>query len=172
MMNDPVAAEHDLLDWTATVADRDARVLTALLAGLSKNRVHTLTGIARTTIDDILKEHPVVDTAAVLRAKARAVTGMTAPEFDHSLSVGDGRALAAMNSAAYELANRDLPLVQQGNGKNVLEERRDRAEVLWTQVWPEVEAMIARAKAMKFLDWSDEARARGRKIRYATADAS
>lgn len=172
MLTDPDTAEHDLLDWAATVADRDARVLTALLANHSKNRVHTLTGIARTTIDDILKEYPVVDTAAILRAKARAATGMTAPEFDHSLSTGDGRAVTAMNGAAYELANRALPPVRQGDGDDVLAERRDRAEALWTQAWPEIEAMISRAKAMKFLGWSDEARARGGKIRYATADAS
>ena len=35
---------------------RDELVLGAVACGISKHRVHVLTGIARTTIDDILKK--------------------------------------------------------------------------------------------------------------------
>lgn len=160
-------AEQDLIDWGTTNRDRDPRILRGLLAGIPKNRVSLLTGVARNTITNLLKdEYPEVNTAAVLRAMARVHTGMTAPEFDHSLSAGDGRAVQAMNSAAYLLANEDHPDVQPGDTEQVLAERRQRADALWDSVWPEVEAMVARAKTMKFLGWSAEAKARGQKIRY------
>ena len=48
-------AEWELSEWEETVADRDRRVLNALAAGVRKTRVHALTGISRTKIDDIEK---------------------------------------------------------------------------------------------------------------------
>ncbi|MGI5423044.1 hypothetical protein [Actinomadura luteofluorescens] len=47
-------AEQDLRDWATNNARRDDLVRAARLAGLSKLRIHELTGIARTTIDRIL----------------------------------------------------------------------------------------------------------------------
>lgn len=47
------AAEAELTEWAS--ARRDDQVRAAHRAGISKNRIHTITGIARTTIDRILK---------------------------------------------------------------------------------------------------------------------
>jgi hypothetical protein len=47
-------AEQMLSEWVAVTRDRDARVRAAVAAGLSKHRVHRLTGIGRSTIDRIL----------------------------------------------------------------------------------------------------------------------
>lgn len=54
--DEQAAAERELADFRATLEGRDDMVRRALAAGISKNRIHTLTGIARTTIDRILKE--------------------------------------------------------------------------------------------------------------------
>lgn len=45
-------AERALIAWAAI--DRDALVRAAHRAGVSKNRISTISGIARTTIDRIL----------------------------------------------------------------------------------------------------------------------
>lgn len=47
-------AELRLAKWAACVAERDELVRGAFAAGIPKHRIHTLTGIARTTIDRIL----------------------------------------------------------------------------------------------------------------------
>jgi hypothetical protein len=47
-------AEARLREYAAVTADRDARVRAAAAAGVSKRRVHQLTGIDRMTIDRIL----------------------------------------------------------------------------------------------------------------------
>ncbi|MDH2428408.1 hypothetical protein [Sphaerisporangium sp. TRM90804] len=52
-------AERVLSEWAANVARRDDLVRAANAAGVSKHRIHTLTGIARTTIDRILVERPM-----------------------------------------------------------------------------------------------------------------
>lgn len=49
-------AEKALTDWAANNARRDDLVRAARAAGVSKNRIHVLTGIARTTIDRIFQE--------------------------------------------------------------------------------------------------------------------
>ena len=49
-------AERELTQYRRTVEGRDDMVRRARAAGVSKNRIHVLTGIARTTIDRILKE--------------------------------------------------------------------------------------------------------------------
>jgi hypothetical protein len=51
-------AERMLTEWAAVTASRDERVRSAVTAGLSKHRVHVLTGIGRTTIDRILASAP------------------------------------------------------------------------------------------------------------------
>lgn len=159
-------AEQALVDWGITYRDRDARILQGVLAGMNKNRIHQATGLSRNTVEAVLAEYPVVDTAAVLRAKVRALGEFTAPELDYSLAVGDGRAMSALNNVAYVLANEGHPEVQPGEGDRVLAERRRRADELWERVLPEVEAMAARAKARKYTGWSTAAKARGQKIAY------
>jgi hypothetical protein len=53
------ALESALTRWakqrTRSDSDRDALVLAAVRHGIGKTRIHELTGIARTTIDRILK---------------------------------------------------------------------------------------------------------------------
>ena len=46
-------AEQALMAWASI--ERDELVRAAHEAGVSKNRIHTITGIARTTIDRILE---------------------------------------------------------------------------------------------------------------------
>jgi len=50
----PEEAEQMLSEWVIVTRDRDTRVRAALAAGLSKHRVHLITGIGRSTIDRIL----------------------------------------------------------------------------------------------------------------------
>jgi hypothetical protein len=52
-------AERELVAWTTANACRDDIIRAAYQAGVAKNRIHTITGIARTTIDRILEEHTV-----------------------------------------------------------------------------------------------------------------
>lgn len=47
-------AEEALEAWAASDRQRDQLVRAANAAGVSKNRIHTITGIARTTVDRIL----------------------------------------------------------------------------------------------------------------------
>ena len=50
----PEEAEELLIEWAEVARDRDNRVRAAVGAGVSKHRVHALTGIGRSTIDRIL----------------------------------------------------------------------------------------------------------------------
>jgi hypothetical protein len=43
-----------LSEWAVVTRDRDTRVRTAVEAGLTKHRIHLLTGIGWSTIDPIL----------------------------------------------------------------------------------------------------------------------
>lgn len=53
-VSDEVAALTDeLADWADSNAKRDDLVRRAITAGISKHRIHAITGIARTTIDRI-----------------------------------------------------------------------------------------------------------------------
>lgn len=57
MSDDEAAvAERELAEYRRWADGRDDMVRRANAAGVSKNRIHVLTGIARTTIDRILKE--------------------------------------------------------------------------------------------------------------------
>jgi hypothetical protein len=47
-----------LAEWVTTTRSRDERVRAAVAAGLSKHRVHQITGIGRSTIDRILASGP------------------------------------------------------------------------------------------------------------------
>jgi hypothetical protein len=48
------AAERDLREWARVTGDRDNRIRAALAEGITKHRIHTITGISRATIDRIL----------------------------------------------------------------------------------------------------------------------
>ncbi len=50
----PAEAERMLAEWAEVVRSRDDRVREALAAGLTKHRVHILTGISRATIDRVV----------------------------------------------------------------------------------------------------------------------
>ncbi|MET8113845.1 DUF6003 family protein [Streptomyces prasinus] len=52
--DEKAAAERELTHYRRTVEGRDGMVRRAQAAGVSKHRIHVLTGIARTTIDRIL----------------------------------------------------------------------------------------------------------------------
>lgn len=49
-------AEQALTRYAETTGGRDELVRAALAAGVSKHRIHQLSGIARTTIDRIMAE--------------------------------------------------------------------------------------------------------------------
>lgn len=56
-------AEADLTQWRANHEQRDHLVRKANKAGININRIHTLTGISRSTIYRILTPPPPVATA-------------------------------------------------------------------------------------------------------------
>jgi len=51
---DQQEAESMLTAWATARQDRDTMIRQALAAGLTKHRIHLLTGISRTTIDRII----------------------------------------------------------------------------------------------------------------------
>jgi len=89
------AAEADLREWASTLADRDNRVRRAHAKGVSKHRIHALSGIARTTIDRILKEK----TVAVTVHQLTATTTETGPSWARSIAVWT----EAAREATYEV---------------------------------------------------------------------
>jgi hypothetical protein len=72
--------EHQLTEWAANNARRDGLVSAALAAGVTPNRIHTLTGIARTTIYRI-KETAVQNTQR-LAEQITPTLGDRADDFD------------------------------------------------------------------------------------------
>lgn len=46
-----------LAEWREIVESRDTRILAAIRAGMPKTEIHRLTGVARTTIDDIIERN-------------------------------------------------------------------------------------------------------------------
>lgn len=57
-----MTAEDDLVAWARVYRDRDRRVREALAAGVTKHRIHTITGISRATIDRLLTKESTVTT--------------------------------------------------------------------------------------------------------------
>lgn len=74
-------AEQDLREWAANRDRRDDLVRAAHQAGVTKHRIHTLTGIARTTIDRIL-ENAMTFTSADLRDQVRTYTDASEGSYD------------------------------------------------------------------------------------------
>ncbi len=66
-------AERLLTEWVASSVGRDDIVLAAHRAGLSKHRIHVLTGIARTTLDRILSQESTMDTASGLKSRQQEI---------------------------------------------------------------------------------------------------
>jgi hypothetical protein len=65
----PDQAERMLAEWAASFGGRDAVVLAAHRAGVSKHRIHVLTGIARTTVDRIVSEGNTVTGSAEVKSR-------------------------------------------------------------------------------------------------------
>ena len=102
---------------------------------------------------------------AAIVAFARRTTEMTAAEMDYSLACdgGAGKAGRALNEASWAIANEGRPEAEYWG-----DAARERAHALWAEVRPDFDAMVTAARAKKYLGWSDAARARGQRIRYAT----
>jgi hypothetical protein len=62
-----------LSEWVIVTRDRDSRVRAAVASGVSKHRVHQLTGISRSTIDRIL----------AARVPAETINGPSGGQDDH-----------------------------------------------------------------------------------------
>lgn len=57
------ALEAELQNYARVIAGRDSLIIRAQRAGITKNRIHTITGISRSTIDRLLsKETPMATT--------------------------------------------------------------------------------------------------------------
>ncbi|WP_431895895.1 hypothetical protein [Micromonospora haikouensis] len=106
-------------------------------------------------------------TAATVIAIARTDTGLTAPAFDRDIAVnGIGGPYGPLGNACYEVANRHMPEVVPGQD-NRLDERAVNQARLWETLLPELEAYATRCRTRKYSGWSNESKARGRRIQYA-----
>ena len=65
----PEQAERMLAEWAASYGGRDAIVLAAHHAGVTKHRIHVLTGIARTTVDRIVSEENTVTHSTEVKSR-------------------------------------------------------------------------------------------------------
>jgi hypothetical protein len=104
-------------------------------------------------------------TFAEIVTAARAITGWTDAEFDYSLSLDpDNRgfsALGAITGAAHELANAHLGPVDLVAANEDLRQRAVNAQALMDSVRPELDAMVAAAKAKTYTG------GQGQRIEYA-----
>src|ERR1700722_3624679 len=62
-------AQRLLAEWAASSGGRDGIVLAAHRAGVSKHRIHLLTGIARTTLDRILSDENVMSVGSEVKSR-------------------------------------------------------------------------------------------------------
>ena len=106
-------------------------------------------------------------TFAAVVSDARTVSGMTAAEMDYSLAmgqVGAGTGMAALRDAIDRLATRDLPDVQPGDPNGTRTVRQQARDHMHAQFTPDIDAMVAAAKAKSYIGWSVQSRG---PIRYA-----
>lgn len=105
---------------------------------------------------------------AAVVARARRTSGLSAAEFDYSLTTGDldTRAIYALGNAIYELANGPLPNKLTAE---VTRARRERGDELHARMVPHIKAMIEAAKAKSYLGWSIAGSDTG-PVRYAPTD--
>jgi hypothetical protein len=66
-------AEQMLSEWVIVTRDRDARVRAAVAAGITKHRVHRLTGLGRSTMERILAS-PYPEGPALAQPEAAMIT--------------------------------------------------------------------------------------------------
>jgi hypothetical protein len=102
-------------------------------------------------------------------ARAKTTSLLSNAEFDYSLKIGDGCALAALYDVTYMLANRHLPAVTSETTARDTRQRRVNADLLHETYRAEREALITAAKAKSFAGWSDASRY---PIRYAGQERS
>jgi hypothetical protein len=118
----PEQAESALQAW-ATV-QRDDLVRAAYRAGVSKNRIHTLTGIARTTVDRILEapmgtttealaEYLATFTQAWPRQPQRQPWAYNLPRYPHAATIASQH--TASEVAQWLLADTAFKALKLGN---------------------------------------------------------
>lgn len=106
-------AERSLIEWATVTNDRDRRIVAAHNAGISKNRIYTLTGVARTTIDRILKE-PAVSIATTYGTWDNYTTDPYCETLEDTVTMAlgadaPGRLINAVNSDYRQAINDALP---------------------------------------------------------------
>jgi hypothetical protein len=69
----PGEAERLLTEWAASFGGRDPLVLAAYRAGVSKHRIHALTGIARTTLDRVLSEESIMSIGPEVKSREQEI---------------------------------------------------------------------------------------------------
>jgi hypothetical protein len=117
--------------------------------------------------EDIVVTMDLCQTAATVIARARANSGLTAPEFDYRISVeGIGGPRGPLGNETYELANTHMPEVEPGQD-NRLDERDANWIRLWEALQPEMEAYAQKCRDRKYTNWSTAAQSRGKRIQYA-----
>lgn len=86
-------AERLLTEWAASFGGRDAIVLAAYRAGVSKHRIHMLTGIARTTLDRILSEESIMAIGPEVKSRQQEILRQRAIAalLESGLTVRDAR---------------------------------------------------------------------------------
>jgi hypothetical protein len=89
----PGEAERLLVEWAASFGGRDALVLAAYRAGVSKHRIHLLTGIARTTLDRILSEENTMTIGGGIKSRHQELLRQRtiAAILDSGLTIRDTR---------------------------------------------------------------------------------
>jgi hypothetical protein len=106
-----------------------------------------------------------VTTFAEILTLARQISGWADAEFDYSLSLDpDNRgfnAFGAITGAAHELANAHLGPVDLVAANEDLRQREANTQALMDHVRPELDAMIAAAKAKSYTG------GQGQRIEYA-----
>lgn len=91
-MNSRGDTERQLREWAAINADRDRRIRAAYHAGVTKHRIHVLSGAARMTVENIVKGITV--DATTYTARCNVNTGditVLVPSEDSDMAVIDGR---------------------------------------------------------------------------------
>lgn len=116
---------------------------------------------------DITARMDLPRVAAIVIARARETSGLTAPEFDYQISVhGVGGIYGPLGNESYPLANAHMPEVEPGQ-----DNRMDEREANWLRLWealqPEMEAYAQKCRSRQYANWSNAAQTRGRRIQYA-----
>jgi hypothetical protein len=107
-------------------------------------------------------------TAAVIIARAResyrnGEVGGSTDAFDYKIGIEGIARYGELYQETYALANENHP-VKPGDGQDVLDACKERADALWAQVLPELEAYAANCRAARYTGWSPES---GRSLRRA-----